>query len=114
MNQVATWDRSVFILLILLSSCSRSYSFQGRVVDGDGIPIAGATFAITPHKHSLPDNSNTSNVSGKDGTFNVHWCCVPGISLFKLRTKCSGYKDDVRLVKADDSMLRIVMEKKNP
>lgn len=114
MNQVATWTRCVFILLILLSGCTRSYSFQGRVVNGDGVPIEGATFAITPHKHALPDDSNATGVSGKNGAFHIHWRCVPGVSLFKLRTKCLGYKDDIRLVRADDSTLRIVMEKKDP
>ena len=114
MKQLETLARCACIFLIVLSGCTRSYSFQGRVVNGDGLPIEGATFAITPHKHALPDDSNTSAVSGKDGAFHIHWSCVPGISLFKLRTKCSGYKNDVRLVRAEDSTLSIVMEKENP
>ena len=46
MKQLETLARCACIFLIVLSGCTRSYSFQGRVVNGDGVPIEGATFEV--------------------------------------------------------------------
>lgn len=97
------------LCLLTTAGCSRAYEFAGVVLDGNGVPIAGATFALAPHGTNEPNLTDSDAVSAADGTFTAGWCCIPDVDFFILTTSCDGYVDDVRIVTADESSIRIVL-----
>lgn len=104
-----TFPALIAICLCSLAGCSRHYDFAGVVLDGDGRPIANATFAIGPDDWPKPDWFDDSTVSASDGTFRTGWGSATGVSHFRFITRCDGYIDDDRIVKADTLDLRIVL-----
>ena len=63
--------------LMAFSGCSETYDFTGVVVDGDGVPISGASIFLRPHgweapswdyKLDEPPTPGTMNTSDTDGT----------------------------------------------
>lgn len=97
------------LFVLAIAGCSRSYEFSGVVLDGNGEPISGATFALAPHGQNEPGRTDPDVVSKVDGTFVTGWCCVPNSSYFVLTTSCTGYIDDVQIVTADATKLRVVL-----
>jgi len=81
------------------------------VVDGDGLPIAGAAFAIQPHDWNQPDRFDSEEFSGSDGRFSVLWGNAVGVEFFKFVTAKEGFDNDVRLVEADATNIRIVLSR---
>ena len=95
----------------IVASCSRHYDFGGVVLDGDGRPIAGATFAMNPSDWPKPDWSDPNIVSGADGAFRTGWGSATGVTFFRFTTRCQGYDPDCRIVRGDDVDLRIVLSR---
>jgi hypothetical protein len=97
------------LAMICVTSCSRVYQFAGIVIDGDGQPIAGATFAINPHDWDEPDSFDSHDRSAEDGTFETGWGSAVGVEFFRFKTRCDGFVEDERIVEADAKNLRIVL-----
>ncbi|GAB5402245.1 MAG: hypothetical protein Aurels2KO_04760 [Aureliella sp.] len=48
-------------------------------------------------------------VSRDDGEFEASYCCTPGYDYFLLITSCEGYLDDIRIVPAEITGIRVVL-----
>lgn len=110
--------RSVVLTLALLpaviSGCSRNYSFDGEIVDGDGKPIAAASINVYPHEWKRKEFGSTDGISAEDGTFNADWGNAVGVKFFHMVVSKDGYREQIQLVKADAKKLRVVMERVQP
>jgi hypothetical protein len=102
---------SICLAVLSTAGCSRAYNFSGIVVDGDGLPIAGASFAIQPHDWNEPDWFDPKQLSGDDGRFSTGWGSAVGVEFFKFTTAKEGFDNDVRLVEADATDIRIVLSR---
>ena len=96
---------------MLITSCSQGYRFAGVVVDGNGHPIKGAIFAVSPAGLPKPNGFDERSASDADGKFNLIWSPIPGVDYFHFLTRCDGYADDYRIVKADADDIRVVLAK---
>lgn len=101
----------ICLAMLTTAGCGRLYNFSGIVVDGDGLPIAGASFAIQPHDWNEPEWFDPEELSGSDGYFSAHWGQAPGVEFFKFTTAKEGFDNDVRLVEADATDIRIVLSR---
>lgn len=87
------------------------YEFAGTVVDGNGHPIEGAIFAVDPADWPMPDRFDKRSASDADGKFHRRWSSAPGVDYFHFLTRCDGYADDYRIVKADADDIKVVLAK---
>ena len=67
------------LLLLVLPGCSRLYDFDGVIVDGDGLPIVGATVTLYPHDWKRPTHLGANGESGEDGKFDAAWGNAVGV-----------------------------------
>jgi hypothetical protein len=105
---------ALMILLAAVSGCSRVYSFDGEIVDGDGTPIAGASVNFYPHDWTHPEFGRADGISEEDGSFKAGWGSAVGVEYFNMVVSKDGYREQVQLVKADAKNLRVVMERVHP
>lgn len=101
------------VCIAATTGCSRGYHFSGVVLDGNAAPIPGAKIFVVPHQRdvNLGDFSQASAnaVSQDNGEFEASYCCTPGYDYFLLITSCDGYLDDVRIVSAETTGIRVVL-----
>lgn len=102
---------SLMCLLATLSGCSRVYSVDGKIVDGDGNGIEGASINFYPHDWKRQEFGRADGTSEADGSFKADWGNAVGVELFNMVVSKEGYREQVQLVKADARDLRIVMER---
>lgn len=98
-------------LLATLSGCSRVYNFDGKIVDGDGNGIEGASINFYPHDWTRQEFGRADGTSKADGSFKADWGSAVGVEIFNIVVSKEGYREQVQLVKADARDLRIVMER---
>jgi hypothetical protein len=98
-------------LFACVSGCSRAYSFTGVVVDGNGVGIADANIVLFPSdwKRSEHNDEQSNGKTKSDGTFEATWCCDTGVKFFTMITSKPGYHGDVRLVRADEKNVRVLL-----
>ena len=99
------------LLLAVISGCSRNYSFDGEIVDGDGKPIAAASINFYPHEWKRKEFGRADGVSAEDGTFKADWGSAVGVKFFHMVVSKDGYREQIQLVEADAKKLRVVMER---
>lgn len=98
----------VCILLALFVGCDAHTVCSGKIVDGDGNPIPGATVRLT--KHGRPIGAD--NESKEDGTFQVGGTHSPTGDPLELTVRKDGFREDSRrLPPISDSTMRIVLER---
>ena len=105
---------ALVMLLLTVSGCSRIYSFDGQIVDGDGKPIAGASVNFYPHDWKRQEFGREDGKSEEDGSFKAGWGSAVGVEYFNMVVMKDGYREQVLLVKADAKNLRVVMERVHP
>ena len=108
--------------LMAFSGCSETYDFTGVVVDGDGVPISGASIFLRPHgweapswdyKLDEPPTPGTMNTSDTDGTFEAGWGGAACVEFFRMTVVKDGYKNGEQTVAARAKNVRIVLERVN-
>lgn len=102
---------SLMCLLATLSGCSRVYNFDGKIVDGDGKGIEGASINFYPHDWTRQEFGRANGTSEADGSFKADWGSAVGVEIFNMVVSKEGYREQVQIVKADARDLRIVMER---
>lgn len=122
MNLKFTLFVATAVFLTAVSGCSELYHFTGVVVDGDGVPVSGASIFLRPHdweapswdyKPSKPATPGTMNTSDADGTFEACWGSNPSVEFFRMTIVKEGYKTSEQIVVANAKDVRIVLERVN-
>ncbi len=83
----------------------------GNHCHGDGQPIAGATILLYPSGWERPSFERDDGTSDLDGSFQANWGLAVGVDFFRMVVSNPGYREHERLVEADATGLRIVMER---
>ncbi len=104
----------LMVLLALVPGCSQVYRFDGKIVDGDGTPIGGASVNFYPHDWERQGFGRADGISEEDGSFEAVWGSATGVEYFYMVLSKGGYREQVQLVKADAKNLRVVMERDHP
>ncbi len=99
---------AIGLFLPCIAGCSRSYLFEGVVVDGQGVGIIGADVIVYPYDQERSQSGNDGK-TGANGKFEVGWGSIPGVKFFKMEVSKTGYEADKRLVLADEHSIRIVL-----
>ena len=108
MKSIKTVTCVIGLFLPCIAGCSRSYLFQGVVVDGQGVGIMGADVIVYPNDQERSQSRNGGK-TGPNGKFEVGWGSIPGVKFFKIEVSKAGYEADKRLVPADEHSIRIVL-----
>lgn len=103
------------IPLACIAGCSRSYSFTGVVVGGQGAGIIDAKIIIYPHDWERPEyhEQYRDGKTESDGVFQAGWCCATGVESFRMVVSKPGYDEDIRIVAADEKDNRVVLSVAN-
>jgi hypothetical protein len=99
---------AIGLFLPCIAGCSRSYLFEGVVVDGQGVGIMGADVIVYPYDQERSQSRNGGK-TGPNGKFEVGWGSVPGVKFFKMEVSKTGFDVDKRLVLEDEQGIRIVL-----
>lgn len=108
MKRIATGLLAIGLFLPCIAGCSRSYLFEGVVVDGQGVGIMGADVIVYPYDQERSQSGNGGKTRA-NGKFEVGWGSIPGVKFFKMELSKTGYEADKRLVLADERGIRIVL-----
>ena len=104
---------AVAICVTAATGCSRGYNFAGVVLDGNAAPIPGAKIFVVPHEVDIElgdlSQADADALSQDNGEFEASYCCTPGYEYFLLITSCDGYLDDVRIISAETTDIRVVL-----
>jgi hypothetical protein len=108
MKPIATVLLAIGLFLPCIAGCSRSYLFEGVVVDGQGVGIIGADVIVYPYDQERSRSGNGVK-TGANGKFEVGWGSIPGVKFFKMEVSKAGFDVDKRLVLEDEQGIRIVL-----
>ena len=100
-----------WLFALTVCGCSRTYTFTGIIVDGEGKPVGGATIVVYPVDWNRPVVPEKGATSKADGNFTANWGHAVGIKYFSLVVTGDGFMKQVRIVSADQRGIRVVLEK---
>lgn len=92
----------------ILFGCDGSSRVSGHIVDGNGVPIDGATVTL----FQGDDQVGIEHASDAEGDFAAGGMHAPSSTPLEFHVKKKGYKEDVRrLPVGDNGFLRVVLER---